>query len=192
MKQKGLAPILVALLIAVAIGGYLVYTNYSNNRVKPTPSPKPTTQPSSAPDLTANWKTYTNAKFGYYLKYPTDWSSFIPSTEQDTLDSICLGKNPNKCVLNITVLEGTSWDEEQKLLGFTLSSKEGTKEISFAGANALKRIGYFGETGSLYGFVTILQRNNKVYKIWVYQKTEDQLDYTDAIDQILSTFKFTD
>lgn len=139
---------------------------------------------------TTDWKTYTNSKYGYQLKYPKDWFSYVPSSDQETLDSICLGQDPNKCVLNITVLEGTSWDREQKLLGLTLSSKEGTKDVSFAGANGSKRVGYFGETGSLYGFVTIVQRNNKVYKIWAYQKTEDQSDYTSEIDQIVSTFKF--
>lgn len=25
------------------------------------------------PDLTANWKTYTNEKYGYSFKYPSDW-----------------------------------------------------------------------------------------------------------------------
>lgn len=139
---------------------------------------------------TSNWKAYTNTKYGYQLRFPQDWSSYVPSTDQQTLDSICLGQDPNKCVLNITVLEGTYWDREQKLLGLTLSSKEGTKVVSFAGANGFRRVGYFGETGSLYGFVTILQKNNKVYKIWAYQKTEDQSDYTSEIDQILSTFKF--
>ena len=35
MSQKGLAPILIVLLMALVVGGYLVYSNYSNNRTKP-------------------------------------------------------------------------------------------------------------------------------------------------------------
>ena len=141
-------------------------------------------------DETANWKIHINSKYGYQLKYPKEWSSYIPSSDQEILDSICLGKEPNKCVLNVTVLEGTSWEREQRLLGLTLSSKDGTKDTTFAGAMGLKRIGYFGETGSLYGFATIVQSNNRVYRIWAYERTEDKSDYTSEIDQILSTFKF--
>lgn len=60
-----------ALVIAVA-GGVLFYTNYSNNRYK-TPvitsqTPQPT--PVATPDETANWKEYTNNKFGFVIKYP--------------------------------------------------------------------------------------------------------------------------
>ena len=54
-NQKGLAPLLIVLLIAAAIGGYLIYTNYSQYRTKVTSSPilqlitQQTPQSSSAP-----------------------------------------------------------------------------------------------------------------------------------------------
>lgn len=83
MTQKGFAPILIVLLIAVVgIGGYLIYTNYSNdrsNQTKSSPTPVVTTQtpqstPSTTPaDETANWKTYTNTKLKLEFKYPTSW-----------------------------------------------------------------------------------------------------------------------
>lgn len=93
MKQKGIAPILIILLIAAAIGGYLVYTNYSNlsrvksrdNRTKVTPPPSTqiTPLPSSTPDATVNWKTYINTKYNFSLKYPPNWkldSSILDSS----------------------------------------------------------------------------------------------------------------
>lgn len=40
--QKGFAPILIVLLIALGIGGYLIYTNYSNNQTKPVSNSKAT------------------------------------------------------------------------------------------------------------------------------------------------------
>lgn len=47
-NQKGLAPILIVILIAVALGGYLLYSNYSNNRTKINPL-QPTTQATPVP-----------------------------------------------------------------------------------------------------------------------------------------------
>lgn len=55
-KQKGLAPVLVVLLIALVVGGYLVYTNYLN-RITIT-STKQITQPSLTSDACANKATY--------------------------------------------------------------------------------------------------------------------------------------
>lgn len=45
MIQKGLVPILIVLILAFLVGGYLVY----QKQPKPTSSPQPTTQPSSSP-----------------------------------------------------------------------------------------------------------------------------------------------
>ncbi len=96
--QKGFAPILVVLLIAVGIGGYFSYQQVNRNsstpplnqaactqeaklcpdgssvgRVGPNCefAPCPTSKESTSSAETTNWKTYTNVKFGYSLKYPT-------------------------------------------------------------------------------------------------------------------------
>lgn len=45
MTQKGLAPILIVLILAFLVGGYFVY----QNQVKSTPTPQSTTQPSPSP-----------------------------------------------------------------------------------------------------------------------------------------------
>lgn len=79
MSQKGLAPILIVVLIAVlAVGGYLLY----NQQTKLTSAPQPTTQSTPAPSVNptesaepvdiSNWKTYTNSKYGYSVKYPNN------------------------------------------------------------------------------------------------------------------------
>lgn len=69
--QKGftLSLVLLVVLIITAIGG-IVYLNKSPQ--KPTPSsPVDTSQsPQPTPDETANWKTYTNKKYGFSIKYP--------------------------------------------------------------------------------------------------------------------------
>ncbi|OGE37917.1 hypothetical protein A3B45_01330 [Candidatus Daviesbacteria bacterium RIFCSPLOWO2_01_FULL_39_12] len=86
VNQKGFAPILIIILIAaLAIGGYLVYSDkigVYQNQPKPIPSPQPMTQPSPSPATiyestnsaeTANWKTYTHYELGYTVKYPETW-----------------------------------------------------------------------------------------------------------------------
>lgn len=80
-KQKGLAPILIILLIALVVGGYLVYQKQTKP-VVPQPvtqsAPNPVTSPvasSSAetanPDsIGAKWKTYSGTS--YTFKYPSN------------------------------------------------------------------------------------------------------------------------
>ena len=89
--------LLVGILILAAVGGTLIYTNYSNNRTKPlsqnpvgisqsTPQPTPSPSPSDIspapagagetanPDsIGANWKTYINIKYGFSFKYPANF-----------------------------------------------------------------------------------------------------------------------
>ena len=82
--MRGFAPILIVVLVAVAaIGGYFVYTSLRGMvsevepdvAISPTiQTPTPTTKPESTSSAeTANWKTYTNIKHKFSLKYPTDW-----------------------------------------------------------------------------------------------------------------------
>lgn len=49
MSQKGLAPILIVIIIAILIGGYFIY----QNQAKPAPPPQQTTQPSPTPVTTS-------------------------------------------------------------------------------------------------------------------------------------------
>lgn len=66
IMQKGFTPILIVLLIAAAIGGYLIYSGKFNLN-----QTTQVTQPSPA-DETVNWKTYTSPQAGYSFKYPDD------------------------------------------------------------------------------------------------------------------------
>ena len=74
MKQKGFAPIIIIVLVAIVASG--VYFLGTKNILKlPTSFSLPTISPSPTPtpDPTANWKTYTNYEYGYSVKYPSDW-----------------------------------------------------------------------------------------------------------------------
>ncbi len=84
VSQVGLVPILIIILIALAVGGYLIY----QKQFKPTPVSQPLPSPIASPiasssaetdnpdSIGANWKTYTNSQFGYSFKYPSDYKSY--------------------------------------------------------------------------------------------------------------------
>ncbi len=67
--QKGLAPLLIIILISVALlGGYFIYQKQGKT------IPQSTIQPSPTPsDQTANWKTYTNPNQTISFSYPPSW-----------------------------------------------------------------------------------------------------------------------
>lgn len=90
MKQKGFAPILIIVLIAlVGIGAYLL--GAQNNKISITPivSPQASINESTPPplvleptpkltiNLTAGWKIYENREYGFSLIYPADYFKYI-------------------------------------------------------------------------------------------------------------------
>lgn len=81
MKQHGLAPIIVVLLIALTIGGIFLY----QRQTKPVAVPQTATQSSPSPvgassapkgdAETANWKTYKDWHSGRFsFRHPDNWS----------------------------------------------------------------------------------------------------------------------
>ncbi|MFA5932753.1 MAG: hypothetical protein WCV81_00635 [Microgenomates group bacterium] len=79
-ESKGFAPIIIilgiVLMLGIAGGAYFLVKNSNtvpkNNIIAPTISPTPTA--TLKVDETANWNTYTNTKYSYSIKYPTDYS----------------------------------------------------------------------------------------------------------------------
>jgi len=60
--------LIVALVIIIVIGGW--YFIYRKPAIAPGPQPGEEEQE----DETADWKTYINPKYSYFMKYPTDWT----------------------------------------------------------------------------------------------------------------------
>src|SRR3989344_572885 len=81
--RKGSAPIIIIALITIFLLGIGATAAYFKLYQKPTPLPQSSPdalseiqspQPTTTPNDTANWKTYTNNKYKYSLKYPTNWN----------------------------------------------------------------------------------------------------------------------
>lgn len=77
-RQKGIAPILIVLLIAAAVGGYLIYQKQTKTAIMPStlvrtsPNPVASSVATSSAETT-NWKTYRAPGYiGIKVKYPAD------------------------------------------------------------------------------------------------------------------------
>ena len=81
-KEKPWLKPLLFLILGIILAGSLVFGGYKLGQRSiypelvegPTPTPELVATP--ALDPTANWKTYTNTKYGYSIRYPKEWQSF--------------------------------------------------------------------------------------------------------------------
>jgi hypothetical protein len=73
--------IVIILLLALGAAGFFAYQNWQLkqqvSQALPTPtsfiSPAPVITTITTPDPTANWKIYSDSKYGYSFKYPSDY-----------------------------------------------------------------------------------------------------------------------
>lgn len=235
-KQKGLAPILIVLLIALGIGGYLIYQKQAKPVAVPqqtsesTPVPAPTfestnsvasSSPNGAGEF-ANWKTYTNTKYGFIVNYPSDWKVgefTVPVSLNKSGDSapIVNFQAPGFPTPGVGLDGG---------IGFFVHMPEGDKVLAdWVKDNGYKSPDAAYETIKMAGYnavrinsVMTQDRRNEIlslpggrggpmpvgYKaIFIYIQKGDFIfqiqagkitnpdDFLKIVDQILSTFKFT-
>lgn len=212
-RQKGIAPILIIILIAVAVGGYLIY----QTQTKPVVVPQ-VIQPSSAPVSTssatssaetANWKTYTNTKYGFSIQYPSD---LIITSEGYSSPGIEWGISWSKKSKEGMAQHGLGWVDytlgiqiqnnatnrkeqkivsenfEESIMDMVSANESKPEKIQFDNRPAYKfYISFRPNGGSRYYY--ILDGNRLIY----LAGTSDDLSRfsLSSIDQILSTFKFT-
>lgn len=211
MKQTGLAPILIVVLIAtLAIGGYLIYSQ----QAKPTPPPQQTTQPSPTPPVTptpngvgetANWKTYTNTDGKYSIKYPPSY--YLEETDSiKTPEKFPAGKKqvaikPSNQKLNFIIyvnyypVPNLSQANEaiQQVSGCDKAKEQQTnnapKGKDFVLDNQ-KAIIYEDSLCAQFTATNFyILHNDRTYSISV-ASTEKYKQHQIQVDQILSTFKF--
>ncbi len=202
-NQKGLAPILIVLILAALVGGYLVYQNYP----KPTSSSKPTNQPSPTPDAspapngageTATWKTYTNNQLSISFEYSPNW--VVKETNDKTLEIKPKNYNQGISIVNLFVYSNPGIlslnDLDKKLtgpsgMGPQLYSQDFKKLKLQSGVDA-----YYGKCtlDGVTSDITDCEQYVIPYKQKVFQLrnavNKNIKDQKETFDQILSTFKF--
>lgn len=178
-RQKGLAPILIVMLIALGIGGYLIYSGKINLNKTQVPSTATSPSPTNSDEI-ANWKTYKDNNYAFSFKYPNIWivqvgnnfsefgnsASFYKIGEK--VDPAHMMKRGNEqMVLDISEQDFNKLREQTKLAEFIVGGKRALRLSNGA-------------------YILLDSASRKVIRIFRYPDDEGYMD------QILSTFKFLD
>lgn len=200
-NQKGIAPIIIALIVAVVLGGgYFIVKQQGNKKSEV----KLISTQTSATD-TSDWKIYKNDKYGFEIKLPSDWQVILNQNANNannanfSLNSL---ENVKKIEefrkeINAENIQGTDAGPQNNLTIFSYLSSGSLEEyikinsdfinsqkITFAGEVAFK-----GKLIGLYDPVTILvKKGDRFYSIGL--ESANGMD-AQLSDKILSTFKFT-
>jgi len=197
-KNQGFTPILVLLVLGiVVVVAYLI--------LKPqTPSLYPSPTPTQTPDPTDNWKTYTNTKHSYQVRYLSDWevgriSSLTGNLETaDTINfrklsdkppatsgiSIIVIDNPENLTASQICRTRTETNPEPQGL---LCSDDIKYENVIVNNLKWEKLGENQVSFPPSGWIVYsLAKDDKLFIIYNWVANES------AIDQILSTFKFID
>lgn len=224
-KEKGQALILivVAILVLVAIAAGVYYFGKQNSsQPRNTPivseSQKPSTPSSTTTkDEFSDWKTYTNKKYGYSVRYPADWlmtegestavdipkiHSFSLTKTDKTQNQVDLPgdfKDDAKYVISIRVSPNSSNYTAQEYILQNVSPesqeefKKELQDIIVGGGKGVKLLQAAAPASGLATTIYI-SHANKIYEFsygaMAHQETHTK--FMNIFDQILSTFKFTD
>lgn len=157
---------------------------------------------------TTNWKTYTNTKYGFSFQYPSDYFKY---QQEDLNIGIYLAPsqgqggngpkflNSSDVWLNATTLSGanlTSLDEYLNLQDQGDFYKNAQKTQATIGGVLGYKVNYSfpAVAGNVteYNYEGMVLHNETIYKITISAWSKDVLTSKQALlDQILSTFKFT-
>lgn len=192
--------ILAGIVILVAVAGGIFYLGRISapkpqNVATSSPQPSTTLSPTTSPDPTANWKTYTNARHAYTIQYPQEY------TVKEDRNSIWIGDQIEIEVLNYLPNypkygegcgETIKKEDSIKIFGMQVRKIDGL-DLCIIGGNTL-------QTYKRY----ILKKDENYYilTLWELPSTvignispdrdpaEISQDKIQIFNQILSTFRF--
>lgn len=176
--------VLVALAVLAVLAG-AAYAWMQLNPAAPAESPSPSPTATATADPTADWKTYTNSEYGFQLMFPDEWAGYSVT---------------RRAVQRSDFPSGASFDsefEKQKdNVSFSFIVKDGERDYTVFAITAYSRAFWetvkneplfiSGRLGEKNGFVFVV---NGAHEPPLDPKL---LPLVNQVDQILSTFKFTD
>lgn len=196
MKKGFILPLIIALVAVIALVATFYLVKKSSSLTT-----NPIIQASPSNEVTANWKTYTNTKYGFVLKYPSTLTINLPSPKDypeyylpEHADDFVLEKtgdmtfqNANKNTLGILILSNANMTLEEIKKNPTHGGSAPVRGLSDAEIGSIPAIKYnldcSGHTGCFVGPHVQTVHNNTEYFFSLYDEK--------VSNQILSTFKFT-
>lgn len=221
-KGKSFSLVTVAILLLVGaiiiVIGYVVFTKFTTPQTvkevsTPTPVATPTLEPtpqateSGTIESIENWKTYTNTKYNYSIKYPPDWV-YREFPDINTGAAFRLSSYPNDLNNEHIVINYIKRGLDDVDIPFeTYVKNAAVREIqSYESLATIKPI---ETSGGLVGYTTtwnVQEWDKPIGKTKVslpityfdtkdsnggtIQITESDSQYTNIYNQILSTFEF--
>jgi hypothetical protein len=205
MKQKGSALIIILILILLVIISFFVYKDYL--------SPKGTIlgpfvpSPTATADPTASWKTYSDPKYNYSFKYPVRYE--IEKPTQEALPEGEVGFNAGSKgdrfwidavsfdgTLDQFVSKYTAYDSVPKVVMTNSNVNTPLGELINQSNNAVRLYKYINHydqninpgAEDIITYTGFIVSNNFGYIL----RSANVADNFTEVNQILSTFKFTD
>lgn len=173
-NQKGLAPIIIILVLTVIIGGgVFAWQKFG--------TPKQELKQESK-DETANWKTYTNDEYGFEFKYPKDF--FSPHHQLKTEIIQCDYDNlANNCSTEMISINDKPFCLEKKD-----GAAAGTKYTTYNYTTVIDKECFIVSFTVPYPNCSNLPDDEEAYNKC---KLDNEITKPEIINKILSTFKFT-
>lgn len=203
MNQKGVGVILIVILVTAAalLGGYFIYQKQPKPTPSPQPSPLSTEAPAKVEDPTANWKTYTHPLKFFSFKVPSDWILDYKSDPEIQLSNTNL-VNPIPSYKGRTLAITIYIDNNSAATLQSYVTGNKNKSIELHGTEAIKpwkespfilddQPAIRVERGGLFSGTDIYVQDPSETVVLSFSFIGDYDNFPGLIDQILSTFKFT-
>jgi len=205
--------LILASVSAIIFTSILIIFSPTSKKPSPSsPTPIPTTVEliSPTPDPTADWKTYTNNRWGYSFKYPSNWflNNDIVSEYPWPFDGYFDPKYNYQQIYNAIeayVYPNQVWSDMTNSAFFDSLSRININETGDVGKNKGKKI-FTGTTQDNFtyeifeinalekdepyiGVEAYILNNQKLAKVILTSYNQEGIS---LLNQILSTFKFID
>lgn len=197
IPEKRNSPILLLLLIPALMGvaSYFGYQNWQLRQqiVRNQPIPTPQTMPTTQSDPTETWKTYTNTKFNYSVKYPNTGVARINCENEENMLYLALGSQqdilaPQNCArdsrFNIEIVASNKPVKNTDNRYQSVSTEFQIAEIKAVKHTYTQKPNFEGPGESW--FEEVYFEKNGIY----YDAYNRNKELSITFDQILSTFKF--
>jgi hypothetical protein len=182
-KDYGLTIILSVLLIIIAAIAAILY--FQNQKlIRELARIQTLATPTAAPDPTANWKTYTNSKYEFEFKYPSDWD--VRESDFNYTNAIVEFEKDKSVVLSI-LSDQKKYNSLDQYLG---TQNSVAKDISVGNIPA-KYISFLGDGGHTLSYkrLVFFTEEKNVLDLYYNWEFYDKNESDKTFDQILSTFK---